>query len=97
VSQKKKEKLDLGPCPICQAEVCDFPKSYSCSRWREGCSFTIWKIIAKKKLSVLQVKNLMSIKKTDLIKGFKSKAGKSFGAYLLLNKEGKVEFEFEKN
>jgi len=84
----------LGPCPVCQAEVRDFPKSYSCSRWKEGCGFTIWKIVAKKKLSETQVKILMTAKKTDLIKGFKSKAGKPFEAYLLLNQEGKVEFEF---
>lgn len=92
---KSSVKLDLGPCPVCQAEVKDFPKSYSCSKWKEGCGFTIWKIVAKKKLSESQVKILMTAKKTDLIKGFKSKAGKPFEAYLLLNKEGKVEFEFK--
>lgn len=87
-------KLSLGPCPLCQAEIKDFPKSYSCSRWKEGCGFTIWKIVAKKKLSEPVVKTLIEKKKTGLIKGFKSKAGKPFEAYLLLNKEGKVEFEF---
>ncbi|AUN98691.1 type IA DNA topoisomerase [Bacteriovorax stolpii] len=85
---------NLGPCPICGAEIKDFPKSYSCSRWKEGCQFTIWKVVAKKKLSETQVKKLMADKKTDLIKGFKSKAGKPFDAYLTMNKEGKVEFEF---
>lgn len=85
----------LGPCPICQANVMDFPKSYSCTKWKEGCKFTIWKIVAKKKLSMAQVKLLMTSKKTELIKGFKSKAGKPFEAYLLLNQEGKVEFEFK--
>ena len=87
--------LHLGPCPICLAEIKDFPKSYSCSRWKEGCGFTIWKVVAKKKLSESIVKTLMTKKKTDLLKGFKSKAGKSFEAYLLLNGEGKVEFEFK--
>nr|BDT28828.1 type IA DNA topoisomerase [Bacteriovorax sp. HI3] len=85
---------NLGPCPVCGAEIKDFPKSYSCSRWKEGCQFTIWKVVAKKKLSETQVKKLMADKKTDLIKGFKSKAGKPFDAYLTMNKEGKVEFEF---
>ncbi len=87
-------KLNLGPCPLCQAEIKDFPKSYSCSRWKEGCGFTIWKIVAKKKLSESIVKTLMTKKKTDMLKGFKSKAGKPFEAKLLLNAEGKVEFEF---
>lgn len=87
-------QLNLGPCPVCAAEVKDFPKSYSCSRWKEGCGFTIWKIVAKKKLSESIIKTLVVKKKTDLLKGFKSKAGKPFEAYLILNKEGKVEFEF---
>lgn len=85
---------NLGPCPICGAEIKDFPKSYSCSRWKEGCGFTIWKVVANKKLTDSQVKKLMTVKKTDLIKGFKSKTGKPFEAYLTMNKEGKVEFEF---
>lgn len=85
---------ELGPCPVCAAEIKDFPKSYSCSRWKEGCLFTIWKVVAKKKLSETAIKQLMKDKKTSLIKGFKSKAGKPFEAYLTMNKEGKVEFEF---
>jgi DNA topoisomerase-3 len=84
----------LGPCPVCSAEIRDFPKSFSCSRWKEGCTFTIWKVVANKKLSESQVKKLMNEKKTELIKGFKSKAGKPFEAYLIMSKEGKVEFEF---
>ena len=85
----------LGECPICKAQIMDFPKSFSCSRWKEGCGFTIWKFVAKKKLTDAQIKKLMTHKKTDLIKGFKSKAGKPFNAFLAMNKEGKVEFEFE--
>ncbi|MFA6235817.1 MAG: DNA topoisomerase III [Bacteriovorax sp.] len=85
---------NLGPCPVCQANIMDYPKSYSCSKWKEGCKFTIWKVVAKKKLSESIVKTLMTSKKTELLKGFKSKAGKPFEAYLLLNQEGKVEFEF---
>lgn len=91
---KTRSLINLGPCPVCQAEVKDFPKSFSCSRWKEGCGFTIWKVVAKKTLSESQIKKLIEFKKTELIKGFKSKAGKSFPAYLLLTKEGKVEFEF---
>ncbi len=93
-SSTQAPNLGLGPCPVCNAGVVDFPKSYSCSRWKEGCGFTIWKEVAKKKLSETQVKKLMKQKKTDLIKGFQSKAGKPFEAYLIMNKEGKVEFEF---
>ena len=94
-SKFQKSKLQLGKCPKCEGEIVDFPKSYSCSRWKEGCGFTIWKYVAKKKLSESQVKSLVQNGKTSLIKGFKSKAGKNFDATLVLNKDGKVEFQFE--
>lgn len=89
------KKLSLGPCPLCQNEIKDFPKSYSCSKWKEGCSFSIWKEVAQKKLTGPQIKLLISQKKTGLINGFKSKTGKLFNAALLLTPQGKVEFIFE--
>lgn len=90
----KEAQKTFGKCPICQAEVRDYPKSYSCTRWRDGCAFTIWKTVANKKLTDSHIKKLMADKKTNLIKGFKSKSGKPFHAYLIINKDGKVEFEF---
>jgi len=45
-------------------------------------------------LTEAQVKKLLSVKKTDLIKGFVGKSGKSFDAYLVLQPDGKVGFEF---
>ncbi len=41
------------------------------------------------------VKRLLTKGETAVLKGFKSKAGKSFSAALVL-KEGKVEFDFTK-
>jgi hypothetical protein len=37
----------------------------------------------------------MAGKKSDLIKGFKSKSGSSFDAFLIINNEGIVSFEFK--
>jgi DNA topoisomerase-3 len=34
-------------------------------------------------------------KKTALISGFKSKKGRKFSAYLYIDQDGKVKFEFE--
>ena len=32
------------PCPVCgKGEVTENEKAFGCSRWREGCKFTIWK------------------------------------------------------
>lgn len=85
----------LGACPLCkQGKVVEFPKSYSCERWKEGCTFSVWKTMSSRKITEANVKKLMTKGKTDEIKGFKSKGGKQFSAKLILGKEGKVEFEF---
>lgn len=42
---KRKKIPSLGiPCPICQkGEIAENSKSFYCTRFREGCKFTIWK------------------------------------------------------
>lgn len=42
-----------------------------------------------------QVSKLLQSGKTDLLKGFISKKGRPFSAYLVVGPEGKVGFEFE--
>jgi DNA topoisomerase-3 len=84
----------LGKCPLCGREVVDYPKSYGCSGYREGCKFAIWKEIAKKKITAKQASDLLVKGKTGELKGFKSKAGKDFQAILVLRPDGKVSFAF---
>nr|WP_109206281.1 type IA DNA topoisomerase [Moorella sp. Hama-1] len=84
----------LGQCPLCGREVMEYPKSYGCSGYKEGCKFAIWKEIAGKKITAGQAKELLQKGKTGVIKGFKSKAGKKFDAALALGEEGRVGFEF---
>ena len=68
-------------------------KAYGCSRYREGCKFTIWKVVAGKRLTARQVQALLTRGSTERIKGFKSKAGKPFAARLKLDIEFKVVFD----
>jgi DNA topoisomerase-3 len=84
----------VGSCPLCQKNVVNYPKSYSCEGWKSGCKFTIWKTIAGANISATEAKKVITKKKSGLIKTFKSKAGKKFEAYLVLGSEGKIEFEF---
>jgi DNA topoisomerase-3 len=83
----------LGICPLCGAEVREQKKSYSCSGWKQGCKFVIWKTMAGKKIGARTAKSLLTKGATSRLKGFKSKAGKSFDARLKLV-GGKVEFDF---
>lgn len=92
-SASNKDGKGLGACPLCGKAVVEQEKSFGCSGWREGCKFTIWKTIAGKKISAKMAQTLLSRGRTSLLKGFKSKAGKPFDAYLKLE-EGVVRFEF---
>ena len=83
----------IGACPLCHGAVVQSPKAYGCSNWRSGCTFTIWKTVAKKKISVATAKTLLEKGETNVLKGFKSRAGKTFDAKLkLVNDEVKFDF-----
>lgn len=84
-------------CPKCKTgELRKGKKNHYCSNWKSGCDFVLWDTVASKKISERQVKELVKKGKSGLIKGFKSKKGKDFSAYLVLNGDYKVEFQFEK-
>lgn len=85
----------IGLCPKCKkGRIKENAKGYSCSEWKNGCDFTIWKNIANAKISTADAQLLITGKKTKT-KKMTSKAGKEFSAALqLIN--CKVEFVFNK-
>lgn len=85
-------------CPKCKAGLLTRRAGqnfFGCSRFKEGCTLTINTVVAGKTLTEAQVKELVRKGRTKVIQGFKSKAGKTFDASLVL-REGKTEFEFER-
>jgi DNA topoisomerase III len=89
-------RVNLGTCPLCQqGAVVENIKAYGCSRYREGCKFAIWKVVAGKRLTERHVQALLTRGATDRLKGFTSKAGKTFEARLKLDPDYKVTFDFE--
>ena len=81
-------------CPICGRSVLIHKWGYGCSGWKEGCRFSI-STICKKSLTANQAKILISTGKSPLIKGFTSKTGKKFDAFLVLM-GANISFEFPK-
>ncbi|MFD1737056.1 DNA topoisomerase III [Bacillus salitolerans] len=83
----------VGTCKRCGGSVIDKGKFYGCANYsKTKCSFTISKMILGKKISQSNVQKLLSVGKTDLIKGFK-KGDKSFDSFLELSgNEYKVTF-----
>lgn len=85
----------LGRCPLCQdGEIVETTQAYGCSRYRDGCGFTIWKRVAGHRLTKKQVEQLLREGHTERIEGFTSKAGKPFAAALKLGDGFKVVFDF---
>ena len=87
-------------CPVCGGQIRKTSFGYGCVNFVPGdeksCRFSIG-TIAGKTLSVAQLTQLLLEKKTDTIRGFKSKAGKKFDACLILDKdeEGKISVQFD--
>jgi DNA topoisomerase III len=97
------ERVELGLCPRCGAETGEIikenSKAYGCTSWKSreepGCGFVIWKRVAGRTLTPELARQLLEEGRTkEVVSGFKSRAGKPFRARLVLNDEGKVEFDF---
>jgi DNA topoisomerase III len=97
------ERVELGPCPRCGAETGEIIKensrAYGCTSWKSreepGCGYVIWKRVAGRTITPEVARQLIENGRTnEVISGFRSKAGKPFRARLVLNGEGKIEFDF---
>lgn len=88
----------VGECPVCKSNVVKKMSKkkqpfYVCEK--EDCEFILFGVVADKTISASDIKALLTKGKTKLIKGFKSKKGTKFDAYLKLE-DNKVGFEFAK-
>ena len=90
----QQEKISLGKCPLCGKDVIENSKAFSCSGWKEGCKFAIWKNLYGKNITKSIVKELLENKTTKKISGFKSKNGKSYSAKLIIKEDGTIGLEF---
>jgi DNA topoisomerase-3 len=86
----------VGKCPLCEKDVVRNRYGYGCSGYREGCKFFVGAYICSIAVSFENMKLLLERGETGVIKGFVSKAGKSFDARLRLD-GAKCVFSFEDN
>jgi len=90
---EKFKKTGIGKCPCCDSNIIENDKSFYCENWR-NCGFSVWKVICGKKVTAAIIKEILEIGFTKKMKGFKSKAGKSFEASLVLDND-KVKLKFD--
>lgn len=80
-------------CPKCgTGRILLFPKVAKCNN--TDCGLVIFRNKSDKQLTDKQVTELVTTKKTGMIKGFKSKVGKSFDASLAFDDQFNVVFVF---
>ena len=81
------------PCPKCgSGRILFYPKVAKCSN--VDCTLTIFRNKCDKQLTDKQIIELVTKRKTGLIKGFKGKNGKAFDASLVLDGQFNVAFSF---
>jgi DNA topoisomerase-3 len=51
-----------GECPKCKSAIIKGNKGYGCSRWKEGCSFVVWKQYQALELNDRQIRMLLQKK-----------------------------------
>ena len=93
VAQNNLPKLVCPKCKNQQLIIRD--KIVKCPD--ENCNWVQFRNVCEVQISVADIESLVNKGKTNLIKGMKSKAGKKFDAYIVLDKDYKTSFEFAKN
>jgi DNA topoisomerase III len=93
--EQQQTQSSYGVCPVCKkGRMVDRKTLIGCSEFSNGCTFSIGKTIASKKLTDKNIKDLLEKGITPVIKGFKSsKTKKSFEAKLKIE-DKKIGFAF---
>jgi DNA topoisomerase-3 len=88
----------VGSCPKCKGRVLEQALAYACEHsltQAKQCDFRSGKVILQQMISTEQMQKLLTEGKTDLLQDFVSaKTRRKFKAYLTLDSQGKVGFEF---
>lgn len=89
------EKPPKLTCPKCKSRrLLIRDKVVKCPD--KGCNWLLFRNLCGVQISVTEVENLVCKNKTSLIKGMKSRSGKTFNAYIVMDDKGETAFEFGK-
>ena len=88
----------LGVCPKCASNVFELPNAYVCEKAvgpDKTCDFRSGRMILQRPIERAQMEKLLATKKTDLLQFVSARTRRPFSAFLVVQKDGKVGFEFE--
>ena len=93
IAQNNLPKLACPKCKSQQLIIRD--KIVKCPD--ETCNWLQFRNVCGVQIGITDIENLINKRKTSLIKGMKSKAGKKFDAHIVLNENAESSFEFAQN
>ncbi|WP_199117799.1 type IA DNA topoisomerase [Pedobacter sp. ASV28] len=83
-------------CPKCKKQQLVIrEKIVKCPH--EGCNWLQFRNVCGVQIGLNDIESLVNTGRTALIKGMRSKAGKTFNAHIVLNEKAESSFEFEKS
>jgi len=89
---------NVCPCPRCGEAIRETAKTFMCSSWKSeddaGCGFRIWKVVAKRRLTPDEARQLIETGHSEVLEGFVSKKGAAFAAALELKDDLTTSFAF---
>ncbi|MFO1305412.1 MAG: DNA topoisomerase III [Burkholderiales bacterium] len=88
----------LGACPKCGSNVFEHGMAYVCEKSvgpGKTCDFRSGRTILQRAIEPEQMKKLLKDRKTDLLQFVSQRTRRPFSAFLVVQKDGKVGFEFE--
>lgn len=91
IAQENRAMLDCPKCKNRQLIIRD--KIVKCPD--EVCNWVQFRNVCGVQIGIADIESLINKGKTSLIKGMKSKTGKKFDAYIVLNDKAESSFEFE--
>lgn len=79
-----------APCPKCAGRVIENYRKFACTK----CDFSLWKVIAGRRLENGEVETLFRSGSIGPLQGFRSRMGRPFAALLRMKDDFTLEFDF---
>ncbi len=92
------QAVPLGACPKCGGRVFEHGNAYVCEKAvgpDRTCDFRSGRTILQRPVEPEQMRKLLASRKTDLLQFVSARTRRPFSAYLVVQQDGKVGFEFE--
>ena len=87
------EPAPIGRCPRCGGTVVARPRGFACDG---TCGFALPNRVAGLAIGNDLAAALLSRRRSHVVRGFRSKAGKRFAAALVLDDQGEIRFDFDR-